>query len=65
MPKHTDQVRITVDLTRRPEMRAVFDRLMAKTGMRNSIDIIALALNQLDANLPARAVEQPMEKVAH
>ncbi|MBZ9975507.1 hypothetical protein [Mesorhizobium sp. BR-1-1-10] len=48
-----DKKRVVLEMFRHPDLREVMTRLHDKTGMVSSIDIIRLALKQLDANLPA------------
>ncbi|MER8646764.1 MULTISPECIES: hypothetical protein [unclassified Mesorhizobium] len=43
--------RVLLEFARSPEIQAVLARLHHKTSMANSVDIVRLALKQLDANL--------------
>ncbi|RVD58888.1 hypothetical protein EN866_19390 [Mesorhizobium sp. M2D.F.Ca.ET.223.01.1.1] len=51
--------RIVLEVDRQPEIRETLARLHHKTGMNNSVDIVRLALKQLDANLPSPPKDAP------
>ena len=44
--------RVVLELWRHEELRQLVERLHRKTGMRSTIDLIRMALKNLDANLP-------------